>query len=569
MPEKHGLINAFVEDLRKRVNRHRLWTTLVWAVVVGAAALVATGLWFTIPGYAVPVSWIGWIVGLATVGGLAFWAWRRLSIDRAATFTDRFFRLQDTVASYLHFSKSKQQNGYFALQAEQTSERISKLDPTSVPYEPPRRGMLLAAGLVAVALPLSLRGPSEAVQQQQLLEEVTVQKTTEINEELIELVEKLREEVKDPLEKELVDPDKLRKWVDELSASKDQKEALRQYARLERKLNKARMATQRKRDEQLLDRAAEQLDRDQQAKPLAKNFQQKQYDQAAKKLTKMQPQAGKSLSQQRRALARLKAVSQRMAAAARSQAGKRSSPGSSKAKQQGKPSAGAQASASSSSSTSHGGMSSGGGGMAQAMEDLAQAVSEFDDSLKAAERQESEQGECSADKKSNCQSCQKSVSDRLGKLCDKLNRLSIMRRANKKLGRLSKKCSSCQGELCQACAACQSPNAGGKKPGWGSNTARRDAEEELVDNGQTTQLKGTKGNGPSLKSVEAADDGSGVSTQEATQRSRNYQKQFESFVQREDVPEQVKQGVKRYFEVIHGEDDGLINDDFVDGETTK
>jgi len=130
-----------------------------------------------------------------------------------------------------------------------------------------------------------------------------------------------------------------------------------------------------------------------------------------------------------------------------------------------------------------------------------------------------------------------------------------MRRANKKLCRLSKKCSSCQSGLCQACSACQSPNAGGKKAGWGSNSARRDAEDELVDNGQTTQLKGIKGNGPSLKSLEAADDGSGVSTQQATHRARNYQKQFESFVQREDVPEQVKQGVKRYFEVIHGEEE--------------
>jgi len=51
-----------------------------------------------------------------------------------------------------------------------------------------------------------------------LLEVVTEQKTTEINETLTKLVEKLREEIKDPLEKELVDPDKLKKWVDELTA---------------------------------------------------------------------------------------------------------------------------------------------------------------------------------------------------------------------------------------------------------------------------------------------------------------------------------------------------------------
>ena len=73
----------------------------------------------------------------------------------------------------------------------------------------------------------------------------------------------------------------------------------------------------------------------------------------------------------------------------------------------------------------------------------------------------------------------------------------------------------------------------------------------LVDNGQTTRLEGIKGQGPSLATVEAAEDGGGVSTRQAQQRVRDYQKQFESFVQREDVPEQVKVGVKRYFEIIH------------------
>ncbi len=544
MPETHGKIVAFIAALRQRVNRHRLWTTCVWAIVAGAAALVLAGLWFTIPGYAVPRGWIAWILGLAVVGGGVAWLWRRLSFDRTASLADHFFRLQDTITSYLHFFKSNRQEGYFALQAEQTGKQVGDLDPTALPYEPPRKGLFLAAGLVAIAIPLSIRGPSDAVQQQMYLEEVTLQKTAEIKEELADLVDELREEIKDPLEKELVDPDKLRKWVDELSASKNQKEALRQYARLERKINEARLATQRKRDEQLLDRAAKQLQKDQQSKALAKSLQRKKYDEAIKKLAKMEPQAGKPLSQQRRDLARLKAVSQRMAAAARSQAKSKSN--------KGQTSLGAQASKSSPSSSKNSGSE-----LAQAMEDLAEAVEEFDDALEEAERQELQEGECNADQKSECQSCQQCVSDKLSKLSKGLKKLSIRRRADQKLSRLSKKCSSCQSGLCKACVTCQSPNAGGKKAGWGSNTARREAQDELVDNGQTTQLKGTKGTGPSLKSVESADDGSGVSSRQATSRVRNYQKQFESFVQREDVPEQVKQGVKRYFEVIHNDDDGL------------
>jgi len=95
------------------------------------------------------------------------------------------------------------------------------------------------------------------------------------------------------------------------------------------------------------------------------------------------------------------------------------------------------------------------------------------------------------------------------------------------------------------------PKAGGKKPGTGTVESRRDQTDELVDNGQTTQLKGIKGTGPSLTTIEAAEDGSGTSTRKGEARQREFKRQYESFVSREDVPEQVKSGVKRYFEVIH------------------
>ena len=102
--------------------------------------------------------------------------------------------------------------------------------------------------------------------------------------------------------------------------------------------------------------------------------------------------------------------------------------------------------------------------------------------------------------------------------------------------------------------ACASPNAGGHKAGWGSNTARRSERDKLVDNGQTTQIKGIKGAGPSLTAVEAADSGSGVSPRRGTAREREFKHQFESFVQREDVPEAVRDGVKQYFQIIHEAD---------------
>lgn len=545
-------VEQFVAFVRRRVNLHLLWTTLIWTVVAGAGLLACISLFYVIPGYAVPGGWIAAPLLAAGIGGLAAWIWRRLSVDQAARFADRFFGLKDSVASYLHFTRAGRRDGFYELQAAYTRKQIDGLSPDSIAYRPPRRGLVLAAGLTALALPLSLRGPTDAVVQR-MEQEQAVQQTTELsNKELLELVEELKKSVDDPFEKELLNPDKLRKMVESLEATKDQKEALRQYAQLERELNKARLAIQRKKDEQLLDRAAEKLQEERGSKPLGEQLQQKKYDQAAEELASMKPQQDKPLSEQRKQLARLKAASQRMAAAAKAN----------KTASQGKESKSGEKSNSKSSAAkdSKGGNGSsgesgaeageGGGELAENLEELAQSVQALDESLKEAERQEGETGKCDSQCQSQCQACQQSVDGQLSKLCKSLTKLAIRRDAEKKLCKLCDKCSSCQ-SLCNG--LCQKPgsNPGGKKAGWGSNTARRDGTDELIDNGQTTQLQGTKGEGPSLTTVESAEDGSGVSTRRSTAKQRQYQRQFESFVEREDVPAQVRDGVKNYFQLIH------------------
>ena len=548
MTDSKDRISDFVAAVRKQVNRHRWWTSLTWAVVAGTGCFVVVALWYVLRGYSVPFGWIAvclFATVVAAVAARSCWSLRR---DDAAEYADNHFGLKDATISSLHFADQECTGGYYDLQATQTDRQILPLDVSTIPYKPPRRGITLAAGLVAVAIPLSLKGPSEAALEETRIAETTQQQTETINEELAELVEQLNEETVDPDEKELVDPDKLRKWVDELKSTTDPKEALRQYARLERKLNEARLASQRKEEERLLDRTAEALRKARETERLGETLQQKKYDKASAMLQKMNSAKSQSLDKRRRDLARLKAATQRMAAATRaakntdrSGSASSSSPSSSKDAN----SAGGSRSASSGS----GGSGEGNGEMATAIEDLANSVAELDDALKDAERQAADLGESDAETKSQCESCEQCVSDRLSKLCKKLDKLSMCRKAEKKLSRLCKKCSQCQGGLCSS--VCNSPNAGGLKAGWGSNAAQRDERDEIVDNGQTTRLKGTKGAGPSLTTVESADDGSGVSTRRSVAKTRNFQRQFESFVAREDVPEQVRDGVKHYFEIIH------------------
>ncbi|NNE93682.1 MAG: hypothetical protein HKN23_18690, partial [Verrucomicrobiales bacterium] len=120
---------------------------------------------------------------------------------------------------------------------------------------------------------------------------------------------------------------------------------------------------------------------------------------------------------------------------------------------------------------------------------------------------------------------------------------------------MCKKLGQCQGYLgepkFQSLSQCMGAKPGGKKAGTGSVESRTDQSTELVDNGQTTQLKGQKGQGPSLATIESADDGDGVSSRRTVAAQREFREQMESFVQREDVPEDVKEGVKQYFHSIH------------------
>jgi hypothetical protein len=89
---------------------------------------------------------------------------------------------------------------------------------------------------------------------------------------------------------------------------------------------------------------------------------------------------------------------------------------------------------------------------------------------------------------------------------------------------------------------------GGKKLGQGSSFSERQEKDNSQDNGGLAQLKGQHGNGPSVSAVEEANSGSGVSGRRATAKNRDFARQVESFVQRDDVPESLKLGVRNYFE---------------------
>ena len=544
-------IDSFLQSVRRRLGLQYLLHVLVWTILIAGSVMLLVALSYVLRGHAVDRQWYLYVAGLGAAAALAAGALHRRSLEGAASFADRFFGLKDLLITFLHADRTGHRGGYYALQAEQAAKRVASIDPQAIDCRPPRRQMWLAIGLASLSVLLALKQPSAAIQQQLDLEATVLGETQRMNDELEELVQELEQQDEAAEEHELVDPDKLRKLVEELRETNDHKEALRQYARLEQQLEKTRHKLSQRRDEQLLARAAKELEQGRETKPLAKQLQQKKFEQAGEQLQKWKPKETKPWDQQRRDLARLKAAAQRMAAAARS--GKQGSTSAQNPNSTSKKTAASSKTGSSkggSGQASGSASSEGGGELEQAIEQLAQSLNEWDEALEKAEKQVKRSGKCDSESESQCQACSNCAESDLDKLSKYLRKMTIKRRVDQKLSKLCKACSQCQSSLSQ-CAACNSPKAGGKKAGWGSNTARRDEHEELIDNGQTESLTGVKGQGPSQTAVESADEGTGVATRGATERVRKFQRQYESFVSREDVPAEVKTGVKRYFQFIH------------------
>jgi hypothetical protein len=186
-------------------------------------------------------------------------------------------------------------------------------------------------------------------------------------------------------------------------------------------------------------------------------------------------------------------------------------------------------------------------GLAELIEELDEAIEEWDRELEEMELEERD-GDQDLEPGDDLDEADAAARAKLDELGDRLIKMARRRKARSKLKKLSKRISQMQSG---AAATMESRRKGGLKAGKGSEDTTRDERDERVDNGQNTKLKGLKGKGPSLTQVQAADDGDGTSYRRSEAKERDYQRQFESFVDREDIPEDLKNGVKEYFTNIH------------------
>lgn len=568
-------IERFVRQLQSRLNWRQTSHLLASAFLVGAVLSFLLAVGYFLWGYPVPAFWPVAIFMLAMAGGLWIALLRWVSLQDAAHFADQFFGLKDSLRSFLGMKsrwKSRELPGeFYQLQTSYTAVLIRNRNSTDYQVFMPLKRLAAAAVIFGLVGYLSMLPPSESVQNRRATEAATLEATLAINQQLEQLVNDLDESIDDELERKLLNPDELRQWVEELRQTRDPKEAMRQYARLERKLNRASLMLAKRQDENLLTAAGNELLKDRQNKELGQQLKQKKYEAAAKQLEEFKQQAREDgdktksakLAEQKKQLARLKAAANRMQAAARqlrptdretsasqqSSSQRMSDSQSGNSNASGSPMSAQEAEEMKNSNQNADGKDFDDQELADLLEELDQAVEDYDEILKKAEENDQDLDEQDLEE---CEACRQRVNDELEQLGEKLRRLAKMRQARSRLKKLAQQCSECQSGLIP------SSRPGGKQAGKGTSDVTRDENDEPVNNDQYTRLKGVQGQGPALTKIEAANDGTGVSGRRSQTRERDFAKQFESFVQREDVPEDLKQGVKNYFTRIH---QGEVADD--------
>ena len=537
----HANILSFLAGVQRRLNQARFARVVSFTLLGESLALTVWCLWWIAQGYAVPKSGYGIAAIALPLTALVAWLSGLISRQKAAQSADEHFGLKDAISSHLGFSQEGRQGEFVTLQAEATAARVQQLSTSSIPVTWPRRVLTIASVLLVSCLLMSFRKATPAVLEKIALEEETVRKSEEVNKELEKEIEELIKSASDD-EKELLKPDEWRRWVKELKETKDQKEAMRQYAELERRLSEAAQKLSQRENEQLLAKAAEEMKQAAELKPIAKSLDEQNYRQAAQQLKQMSLKADvQKPDEARKELAKLKSAAQRMAAAARNFQQRNGSNASQSAGQQNQSKEGQNSQKSGQGQQAQGSQgSSGQQGMDQQMTSLEQAVQDLQQMLQQPNPNASQ-----------CQNCQNQANQALDKLCQSMCQSSAKRDVQKKLQSLCQCTSMCQGFMCdkecQSLAQCQSAN---KKAGSGSLENRREGSDPNVNSGNQQQLTGQKGAGPSDTSTESADTGSGRATQTARLQEKVWKRQMESFIQREDVPAEVKEGVKEYFKGI-------------------
>ncbi|MFT4176820.1 MAG: hypothetical protein QM627_09195 [Luteolibacter sp.] len=522
-------IETLIRQVARRHDGFLARRIVIICLLAGSGAVIALSLIWVLRGHSAPVAVPLSGLGVAVISALEWWFAGRMRTAQAVREADRIFGLKDGISSARHLQESAPESPRTQLQWQWLAPRLAECRAETITRPFPKLLAAISVFLLILSIWLSLLPASPAIRSAEEASRVTRERMKESKEELEKLVDALDDEATTPEEKDALRMDEFRKLVKELDETGDRMEVARQFARIEQKLRDVSQALDQKRDEETVKMAAAELAKaeETEARQLGKKLEAKELKDAAEMLEKLAAKEAKpadpkdaatkqkAITEAKEQLARLRAASKRMAAAGKQRQAARQAQGGGAA-----------------------GMSSG------SLEDM---MADLDADAAAGEKQLAEfEFDPNLKFDPNCASCANASLARLGKhLRGMHSRRIALNKLNQLRVNLNEARSFSQGQ-CQSLAFSQTP--GGSQAGVGSSWNERQERDDSQKNGSLALLQGQHGSGPSMSSVEDAESGSGVSGRRGEARQREFARQVESFVQRDDVPESLKLGVRNYFE---------------------
>ncbi|MBN2161879.1 MAG: hypothetical protein JXR25_09525 [Pontiellaceae bacterium] len=491
---------------RRELNRGQTVRAVLWsALAFGAVALIAE-LAFVLRGHRVALPIL--ILPLLLAGGVmaACYLRFRFSHHRAIRHMDRFFDLKEGLVTADEHLREGRNEEIHELQLNHTGRALEPLNPQQLRPGFPKRIFTLAGALFILSIVLLFVDDSRAVKEQQAEEAAVSALSEELADELEQMMEELREQ-DDPQTAELLEDPSLKRMIEEFQGSRDRKAVMRKLAEIDRRLTQMQSELDTRADENYLMELAEQLRKSRETEAIGDALAQRDYRQAAKELEAMQMNE-QSGAQEQLALEKLAAqVGEAEKSMSQNESGSRRS--------------------------------------AQEMSRQIQKMSE----------ENKRNGECSNQTRN-------SMNESMQKNSNSMRQVAAKRQAQSALNQLGQQLQQCQNRMSgqgQRPGQGNSPgsqgegeNPGGLLAGEGVDRSRRPPGMSSPSEGQLDQLSGQLGEGESQKMIEDALSGTGSASGGGAERGTvDYKQQVEDFVRREDIPEEMKQGVKTYFKQIH------------------
>ena len=509
----------FINNFIKKVGL-RLWTNSCLRLfgrisIFTTITILILSLFFIFQGQAVDRSFILPIAIFAIVSLAVAALLRYPKKHESSAFADRFFEINDALTSVSDFNEnegeSEVEKQFKQLHLKQTIELCSKQDVTRIAINLPIRSVAVSLLLLLISSWLYSFNDSPSVRQNKL-EKLTIEEASKASKKLIQLELTKLEESLNEKEKELYSAKELREMVERLRSTSDKKDALKQYAKLEQKVNELTERMKLRDDEKLLAELAKKLQKNRDSEKLGELLSKNSYKKATKELDKLKNCSSLSLKQQKKMADKLKQMAKQMKNTADQLKANQST-------------------------------------LKKNIASLSKASDAMQKALKRAMQEMIQNQSVSQECQQKGDKSRKESNNSLSEMIEGLKKIGTKSSFQKKMKAMKNALSNAQRMIAKPGRLLQGAQ---KKAGMGSVASKNQEAAYFLEPGYDTQLQGVKGQGKSVFQVEDSQSGSGVSQQRISKtRKIDFKKQVESFIGRNDIPQPMKNGVKAYFKTVH------------------